>query len=294
VFGRGTILDEFASLFRAMLQGAKTLTDPDIGHMILVTSWNEWHEDTQIEPVEAAPPTSVDDSFTGNDYTNGLAYEGYDTRYLDILREETFPVEYHHFTLTAPDGGEIIPSGSTYTIKWIAPPDVVSFNLKYSLNNGRKWKVIAEGLTGNDHGWTVPTPRKNKKKCLVKVIGYDDSDAKVGADTSDAPFTIALVEVTSPSEGETLISEIPYTIEWDTYGTKRPVEKVKLLYTKNGGRTWNKIETLEGDPGFYDWLVPDVAKTKSKCLVKVVLKDANGKTVGSDTSDGYFTIQPQP
>jgi len=83
--------DTFGSLFRAMLQGAKTLTDPNIDRMILITSWNEWHEDTQIEPVKESPPTSVDNSPTGTYYTYGLSYEGYGTRYLDILREETFP-----------------------------------------------------------------------------------------------------------------------------------------------------------------------------------------------------------
>lgn len=81
--------DEFGSLFRAMLLGAKQLTDPDIGHMILVTSWNEWHEDTQIEPVCPADPTSQDDSASGTDLTQGLVYEGYATRYLDILHQET-------------------------------------------------------------------------------------------------------------------------------------------------------------------------------------------------------------
>jgi hypothetical protein len=59
--------------------------------MVLVTSWNEWHEDTQIEPIKEAPPTSVDESPTSTYYTGGLSYEGYGTRYLDILREETFP-----------------------------------------------------------------------------------------------------------------------------------------------------------------------------------------------------------
>ena len=82
---------EFGSLFREMLRGARTVTDPDIGHMILVTSWNEWHEDTQIEPIKYAYPTTIDDSASGSDYTGGLAYEGYGTRYLDILREETHP-----------------------------------------------------------------------------------------------------------------------------------------------------------------------------------------------------------
>jgi hypothetical protein len=83
--------DGFGSLFRALLQQAVTLTDPDIGDMILVTSWNEWHEDTQIEPTRYAPPTSLDNSPSGSYYTNGLEYEGYGTRYLEILREQTYP-----------------------------------------------------------------------------------------------------------------------------------------------------------------------------------------------------------
>ena len=81
----------FGSLFRAMLRGAKGVVDSRLGNMIMVTSWNEWHEDTQIEPVHKAAPTSVDDSPTGSDYTTGLPYEGYEMRYLEILREETDP-----------------------------------------------------------------------------------------------------------------------------------------------------------------------------------------------------------
>ncbi len=84
-------LAEFGSLFRAMVQGAKELVDPEMGNMLLVTSWNEWHEDTQIEPVVVAAATSTDDSPTGSDYTAGLEYEGYGTRYLDILSEEVKP-----------------------------------------------------------------------------------------------------------------------------------------------------------------------------------------------------------
>lgn len=82
---------EFGSLFQAELQQARIYTDTTLNRMMMVTSWNEWHEDTQIEPVESAPATTIDDSSTGNYYTNGLPYEGYDDRYLRILREETYP-----------------------------------------------------------------------------------------------------------------------------------------------------------------------------------------------------------
>ena len=79
--------DEFGSLFRAMLTEAVRLTDSKTGNLFVITSWNEWHEDTQIEPVTVAPPTNKDNSNSGEEYTMGVEYEGYGTKYLDILRE---------------------------------------------------------------------------------------------------------------------------------------------------------------------------------------------------------------
>ncbi|MDD5134448.1 MAG: glycoside hydrolase family 99-like domain-containing protein [Phycisphaerae bacterium] len=75
----------FGTLFSGMLDRAKTVADMN---MIMVTSWNEWHEDTQIEPTTSVPPTNEDDS--GDQlYTQDLYYEGYGMRYLNILRDKT-------------------------------------------------------------------------------------------------------------------------------------------------------------------------------------------------------------
>jgi hypothetical protein len=74
----------FGTLFSGMLDRAKSTADMN---MIMVTSWNEWHEDTQIEPVTPAPATNLDDG--GGYYTDGLYYNGYGMLYLNILRDKT-------------------------------------------------------------------------------------------------------------------------------------------------------------------------------------------------------------
>jgi len=64
---------------------AKPMADPKL-HAILITSWNEWSEDTAIEPVSPSPPTA--DDVSGRQlFTQGYTYEGFGTTYLDIVRD---------------------------------------------------------------------------------------------------------------------------------------------------------------------------------------------------------------
>jgi hypothetical protein len=77
------------SLFSAELnQAVLPNLDPGAGNMLMVSTFNEWHEDTQIEPTILAGPTSADDSGFGA-FTQGYAYSGYGNLYLDQLRQAT-------------------------------------------------------------------------------------------------------------------------------------------------------------------------------------------------------------
>ena len=64
-------------------------TDPSVGDLVMVNSFNEWHEDTQIEASTISPLTNTDDSTTGMALTVGRYYEGYGGLYLDLLRDAT-------------------------------------------------------------------------------------------------------------------------------------------------------------------------------------------------------------
>ena len=72
------------SFFDASLERAMQLIDANADNLLMVTSFNEWHEDTQIEPVELEVETTEP-----YDLTTGLAYVGYGTLYLDILKNAT-------------------------------------------------------------------------------------------------------------------------------------------------------------------------------------------------------------
>jgi hypothetical protein len=56
-----------------------------------LNSFNEWHEDTQIEAstVPGSGLTNTDDSATGNQYTAGRYYDGYGNLYLNLLLSAT-------------------------------------------------------------------------------------------------------------------------------------------------------------------------------------------------------------
>ena len=77
-------------IFRTMLQKAVQRVDPKASNLLMVTSFNEWHEDTQIEPTAGTNGTTTqDDSETGTSYTQGYKFYDYGDLYLNILREET-------------------------------------------------------------------------------------------------------------------------------------------------------------------------------------------------------------
>ncbi|MEN1680072.1 MAG: DUF5010 domain-containing protein [Planctomycetota bacterium] len=86
----GQTVADAGSVFRDLLQyAAVPNTDPSVNNLVMVTSFNEWYEDTQIEATVPAAASSVDASPSGTAFTDGYAYEGYGFKYLDILQKET-------------------------------------------------------------------------------------------------------------------------------------------------------------------------------------------------------------
>jgi hypothetical protein len=78
-------------LFRVMIRrAALPHLDERCGRLLMVTSFNEWYEDSQIEATAGdAGTTVIDNSDSKSRFTGGDRYTDYGQLYLDILREET-------------------------------------------------------------------------------------------------------------------------------------------------------------------------------------------------------------
>jgi len=194
--------------------------------------------------------------------------------------------------VTAPTAGEVVPSGSTLTITYDYPPaDVTSVKVKYSIDGGLTWltAVDAGGSVLGSFNWNVPTPVKTTTKALVKVIGLNLSNVRVGAGKS-AKFTIEVVSITAPASQEIVPKgTLGYLVTWTTNGTKSPASSAKVFYTYGSSGIWKPAKGVV-DPllASFSWDVPSPVKTKIVKLKVVLRDDALGVNVGIGISKAFI------
>lgn len=182
--------------------------------------------------------------------------------------------------VTAPNGGETWPGGSTQNITWSSTGPIDSVKIEVSLNNGADWTLIAAAAPNSGvYSWNVTNQASDS--ALVRI-----SDSSDGApiDVSDAVFSItsSALTITAPNGGELFLAGSTQTITWTTEGD---ITSVTIDYSLNSGQSWTNIITSTLNSGSYDWTLPDVQT--SKALVRVQ-DAADGNP--SDVSDNTFSI----
>lgn len=109
---------------------------------------------------------------------------------------------FGHTTLDQPNGGEVLPAGSTYTIEWhvVVQHNTLDWDLWYSTTGaGGPWIPIALDLpvgdptAGSVHtfAWTVP----NDPSGQVRVRVRQDNSSADYEDVSDADFMIQVATI---------------------------------------------------------------------------------------------------
>ena len=225
------------------------------------------------------PNTPSEDCLVRVSETDGEPVDVSDTAF-SIVSPSTASI-----TVTAPNGGEILAAGSSYTITWTSTGSIENVIIEYSNDAGATWRDIVTAAT-NDGSYEWIVPDESSGNCLVRISGSDlDSEP---SDVSDSVFEItgepvSSITVTAPNGGEGLIIDSTYEITWHSTGT---INLVDIEYSTDNGSNWINIAVSFPNNGSYNWTVPDTPS--DKCLIRVRGNDSDKGPW--DVSDAAFSI----
>ncbi|RKH39382.1 hypothetical protein D7X55_29015 [Corallococcus sp. AB049A] len=87
--------------------------------------------------------------------------------------------------LTAPNGGETLQAGKTFSITWTSS-NVAQVDLTYTLD-GTVWRSLASGLAASSGRYTWTVPSESSTSAKVRVADSSRTDV---SDVSDGVFTL--------------------------------------------------------------------------------------------------------
>lgn len=188
-------------------------------------------------------------------------------------------------TLTYPNGGEIIYSGSQQNITWISS-NIGSVNLYFSPDNGLTWNSIATNLPAYMESYSSIVTSGSTNNAIIKIS--DASDVAT-FDESNGVFTILdttkhKITLSLPNGGENWQVGSNQYIAWTNTNI---TGNVNIDYSTDNGTTWLSVAAdLSSMYPTFIWTVPNTPSTS--CKIKVY--DASDASV-FDESDAVFTIQ---
>lgn len=186
-------------------------------------------------------------------------------------------------TLLAPNGGENVTGGSSFTLQWNSTGAIDTVKIEYSLDGGSTWMVIASSAANTgSFAWNVPDVQTSA--ALVRISKADNSSI---FDTSNAAFTITGSSITllSPNGGEIWVGGSPQPITWSSSGA---ISAIKLEFSLNNGQSWSPIINSTENDGAFQWTLPKVNSTAA--LLRI--SDASDG-VPADVSNSTFSINTE-
>ena len=206
------------------------------------------------------------------------------------------PPPPYSITVTAPNGGETWPAGSTQNISWnySGITGEVTIGLIGTASNNQIILAPAVPVADQNFAWTIPStilpgPYRAHIVWLTPLAIY------IG-DLSDGPFLITndtpppppSLAVLAPNGGETWQAGTMHPITWDYSGPE-----ATLLIQLMGGPQMTPINIIANNvpatAELYEWNIPLYQLPGDAYQVQINLLDPAGVFIG-DASDAPFTI----
>jgi hypothetical protein len=131
-------------------------------------------------------------------------------------------------TVTAPNGGESLSAGSSYTVKWSSTGTVGNVKIQYSTNSGGSFSTVVSS-TANDGAYSWAVPNVASSGCYIKISEASDGNPY---DASNSKFTIS-----QPTPAEIQLSRGQLRFGAETGGAVTGAQTVRI--DNSGGSVLN-------------------------------------------------------
>jgi len=215
------------------------------------------------------------------------------TIYTDTSNND-FAIVPGGITVSSPNGGNSLQSGTTQKISWSFFGDV-GLSVKIELLKGG---VLNSTIVSNApigtlgwggyYYWTIPAGQVAGSDYRIRVTSTNNSDY---TDTSDNNFTILSSSLTVGFNWiYTMQAGSTQTIDWAYTGNPGPSVKIELL---KGGVPDSTIASDTsigtGGVGYYKWTVPAEQAAGSNYRIRIT---SNSNSTFTDINNNNFTIFP--
>ncbi len=183
-------------------------------------------------------------------------------------------------SVTSPNGGEVLQSGSQTYIKWTSA-NIANINIYFSSDNGAAWEEIVTNFnaSADSLAWTLPS-NISTDLALIKITDSSDS---THFDVTDNVFSIHSFRLTSPVGGEVWQVGKTYDITWSASSN---ISTVSLEYSIDNGATWNSVaRNIDATLGSYAWNIP-AGTASNQCKIRLLDDNSSITFTG-----GVFTIE---
>ena len=204
------------------------------------------------------------------------------------MSKKSFTIDGPEIKILSPAEEVVFSGGDKTKITWESKylgNELI--NIYYSIDNGYNWHMISDRMVDTGfYIWDVPHLNDVFEDCLIKISTNSDKAVKISQN-----FTIInktnKIRISFPNGGELLEAGSSATISWKANGLKSDL--FKILFSNNGGYTWERIESRVLNTNEYFWSVPNIES--ENCKIKIIAVE-NEDII--DISEDNFTISKKP
>ncbi len=166
----------------------------------------------------------------------------------------------------------------TDTIKWESDTSIHQVEISYTIDDGSNWTVIDTVNDANMYVWDINTIASDS--CRIKILSIDYPDVY---DISDTVFSVVGINIISPDTNDNVEKDVYRDIVWESHLDS---SYVSVLYSMDGGSSWEFIIDSTENDGNYSWYVN--TDTLGSCEIRIILK--KDSVVYDDRISGEFNI----